>query len=529
MICDGSSTKSVGTSFRLRYGTRLKQRVQRVPELVEERLRRLRGRSAQAPRRPAAGSCTRRWRAAGCRGPPLTHCLRKMSLHAPGVLARPRVEVGVEDAEVRAVPVLHLERRHVRVVDRQVGPADEREAVQLPGQRERAVAHAVEREVRPQRLFVQVEAGLADLLGVVAPVGRLDLESRLRLRAHLLERRGFLDRHLARGHPQPVQQVVDRRRLLRHRLFEREVGVRRVAEQRRPLEPQRGLTRGVLLVVPLVAVVAAARVGREDLPPQLAVVGVRQERPDARRLQAEDPLARELRGLGRLGGALHDVRRESREVLAPLDHQAIRVRVVEPVLVERDAERRQLRVDRPQPGLRRLVEVRAAPDEVLVGVVEQLALRAREAEPVALLPDRLDPREQPPVHPHVVDVRRQHRRRLAVGRLQRVVRLRRRQAPEHEPDLLEQDARVLQRLHGVGERRRRRAAAIASTSRRCSSMPALKAGMKCSGLISVNGGTPNGVVHSFSSGFAWDTDASGFCAPTRAAGPGHRAWRTIST
>ena len=42
--------------------------------------------------------------------------------------------------------------------------------------------------------------------------------------------------------------------------------------------------------------------------------------------------------------------------------------------------------------------------------------------------------------------------------------------------------------------------AIASISLRCCAMPSLIAGRKCSGLISSNGGTPNGVVHSLSSG-----------------------------
>ena len=84
--------------------------------------------------------------------------------------------VEVEQPEVRSVLVEHLEDAHVRLIDRQVVPFLEREAVQLVRGEEDAVReHAVQLEVRLDLVVVQVELRLAHLLGVEVPVPRLEL------------------------------------------------------------------------------------------------------------------------------------------------------------------------------------------------------------------------------------------------------------------------------------------------------------------------------------------------------------------
>ena len=49
---------------------------------------------------------------------------------------------------------------------------------------------------------------------------------------------------------------------------------------------------------------------------------------------------------------------------------------------------------------------------------------------------------------------------------------------------------------------------IAAISAAWSAKACSKAGRKCSGAISANGGVSNGVCHAFSSGFAWACEAA---------------------
>ena len=199
------------------------------------------------------------------------------------------------------------------------------------------------------------------------------------------------------------------------------MGERLVADQRRPLGAQRRRLDRHRLVVVLVAVVAAAHVGLEDLLPQLPVVGVLQERPDAGRVQREHPLARQPRSLRRLRRAGDDRVGQPRQVGLLLDDEPVRVRVAKEVVAERHAERREARVDLAQGSLLLRVEAGAAAHEDPVHVLEEFAFGRRECQPITLLPHLRDPREQGGVHPDVVLRRRQHRRDLAADRLELVV------------------------------------------------------------------------------------------------------------
>ncbi len=273
----------------------------------------------------------------------------RAAAHAAGpradALAGPRVEVGVEHRQVRAVAVLHLVRLHLGVVDGEVRPRHEGEAIELVRDVERALQHAIQLEVRAEHLLVEVVARLAHLLGVVAPVARVELEVPALLVDRRLEVSRLAQRDLARRLPQLVQQAVHARRVLRHVLFEGEVGVALVAEQVGALDAQRGDAGDGLLVVVLVVVIAPARVRLDDLPPQLAVVRVLQERPDARRLERVDPLARHLRGLGGVRARRDDRGRQALQVLLLVDHELVGVGVVQQVLPELDPQLRRLGVD----------------------------------------------------------------------------------------------------------------------------------------------------------------------------------------
>ena len=207
----------------------------------------------------------------------------------------------------------------------------------------------------------------------------------------------------------------DARRRLRHVLVEDEVGVGLVAEELRALRPQRGDPGEGRLVVGRVAVVAAGRVGGEDLPPQLAILRALEEGPEARRLEREQPLALEAGLLRRLGAAGDHALGQAGQVLLLVDHQPVGVRLLEQVVPELHRQGGELAVDRPQPLLALLRKQRPAAHEVLPGVLEELLLVGVEGEPGPRVPHRLDALEERGVEADVVAVRRHHRRDLSSG------------------------------------------------------------------------------------------------------------------
>ena len=81
-----------------------------------------------------------------------------------------REEVCVQQAEVRAVPILHLVGMYVGMIDGQVGALAEVDAVETGGEGEDRRGDPRELEVRAELLFIQLVEGLLILLGPVAPV-----------------------------------------------------------------------------------------------------------------------------------------------------------------------------------------------------------------------------------------------------------------------------------------------------------------------------------------------------------------------
>ena len=214
------------------------ERRQRVAELVEERLD-LVGREERrrVGRRPGEVAGDRRHG---------RHALALLVVGAPeaarpgaAALARPRVEVHVEDAEVPAVGLEDLEDLDLGVVARQVGLLDELQAVELVAQGEDAVADVVELEVGPQGGVVEGVFLLAQLLGVVPPIpgGELELAGLVAVDEGL--ERGRLLAGLDQGRlPELLEEGVDLLGRLGHVVLQDEGGVVGVAEELGPLEPQ---------------------------------------------------------------------------------------------------------------------------------------------------------------------------------------------------------------------------------------------------------------------------------------------------
>ena len=138
-----------------------------------------------------------------------------------------------------AVAVAHFIGAHIGVVDGEIRALGEAEAEQPPRRVERGADHVVEHEIRLHLRLVEVVLGSSYLLGVIAPVPRLDrLVHALAACQRLYVR--ALGRSLVFGRlPYLPQETFDRRDLLRHRIVEPVGGVSVVAEKPRLLGAQR--------------------------------------------------------------------------------------------------------------------------------------------------------------------------------------------------------------------------------------------------------------------------------------------------
>ena len=252
--------------------------------------------------------------------------------------------------------------------------------------------------------------------------------------------------------PELVEELVDVLRGLGHVLVEDEVRPRLVPEELSLLDAQRGDLGEYVPVVGLAALVAAHGVCGEDLFATLAIGGASQERPDARGLQREHPLAGEARALRGLGRGRDLILGESGQVGFRVNDQLVGVGLLQEVVRELHDQARQFGVDRPQSLLLRRGEVGSAANESPVGRLQQRRLLWVEVELGALLVDRLDPFEQRFAKTNVVGVTREHWPDLGLDRLQLLVCLRARQHAEDVSDIRQEFARVVERRDCVVER-----------------------------------------------------------------------------
>ena len=220
--------------------------------------------------------------------------------------SRPRIIIGHEDAEVAAIDIGDLVGPNLGVVGGNALDLGELDSIELVGNVKGAVDDIVDHEVLPHLLLVDVVPRPADLLGVVAPVPRLELEVEAVGGDGLLQSFGLVTSDTERWVPEIFQELIDRFRVLGHPPFEYAIGMGVVTQELRLLGAKGQNLGQDRLVVKLVAVVTTHDVGVEDLLAKLAIVGVVEERIDARSVDGEEPLALLTRLCRRTRSALND-------------------------------------------------------------------------------------------------------------------------------------------------------------------------------------------------------------------------------
>ena len=193
-------------------------------------------------------------------------------------LAWTRLVVGREDTHQRAVLGRHLVGAHLRVVHRHAFQALEVHAVEDMRVGEDAVHDAVNLEIGLGLRLIQVVLGLADLLGIVPPVPRLDPGAGGQLALlHLLIHHGLhvgqfgLGAGHGRGHDL-AQEIVHGLGVARHLVGEDVCGGVGIAQDLRLLGAQVEHLEQELAVVELIAAVSAGSIGLVVLATQVAVL-----------------------------------------------------------------------------------------------------------------------------------------------------------------------------------------------------------------------------------------------------------------
>ena len=369
------------------------------------------------------------------------------------------------------------------------GDLRERQAVQLLGHRVRRRDHVVQLEVRLELVRVEVVLRLADLLGVVEVVPRLDGDRLAFLGGDRLHVGDLLLDARDRGRPHAHHQLRGLLRIAGHRVVHAPVRVRREAEQLGAIGAQLDDPGDDRVGVVGVAVVAAALERLPHLLAQVAARRKREERIDGRAGVDDGPLAGELALVG--GGLVgrDECRRQAGEIGLAVEHDP-GVLVGEHLVGEVRERAGELLVDLRELLLLRGTQLGALPHEAVVGPLREPLLLGREAGGRHRVPDRRDAGEQPLVERDLVVSGSEDRRQLAVERLVlRCVEVAGHDTEQHvQPS--ERAARTLQGLDRVGERGRRRVFVIASISLRWRSIAARNAGLKSSGDTLSHGGTP---------------------------------------
>jgi hypothetical protein len=254
-----------------RIGHVREQGVQRVPELVEEGARVV---EREQGRLSAAG-LGKVHDVEHQRSLVAVELLLRTKRGHPGAAAlrRPREIIAEEHPHVAAVGPDHLERAYIRMPGRDVVALGEAKAEQPLRSRKRGRDHAVERQVGLELGFVEIAARLAQLLGVVAPVPRRELEIAALGANEFLHGVAVGERALARRRPHLLQQVAYRRRRLGHGVVEPIVGEGRKAQELSALGAQGHHFGDQRLVVGRPAAIAARRPGAERLLAQVAAGG----------------------------------------------------------------------------------------------------------------------------------------------------------------------------------------------------------------------------------------------------------------
>src|SRR5262249_37653927 len=101
--------------------------------------------------------------------------VRDEAVHPRAVaLVFAREDVHVEERRYFAAGLADRIGAHVRVPHRRIAARLDVNAIEALGDGERALEDALEREIRPERLFVEIVSRAAKLFGVIADVPRLE-------------------------------------------------------------------------------------------------------------------------------------------------------------------------------------------------------------------------------------------------------------------------------------------------------------------------------------------------------------------
>ena len=217
--------------------------------------------------------------------------LRGDAVHpSSGLLAIAGEEVGIEDGEELAIGVIDLVGLYFLIIYGDILVFLEGDAIELRGESEDSFLHAVELEVGPRHLVVHIELDVFQLLRIVIPVPRHDVDILL-LHApgeslHGIE---FVDGYRLVCLEQLVEQLIDILRRLRHLVRQLVFGIILIAQEVGYLQADIHNLADILLVIVFVALVADTHVFAVHLLAQVAAVGIAEEGDVARRREVEEP------------------------------------------------------------------------------------------------------------------------------------------------------------------------------------------------------------------------------------------------
>ena len=320
---------------------------------------------------------------------------------------------------------------------------------------ERGLDQPVELQIGLDLALVEIELGLAPLLGEMAPVPWRDFEIAALVGDDALQRLLLLERARDARRPHRFEQIERGPRGLGHRVGEAVMGEAFIAHEPRALGPELHHLGGDGAIVGLAAFLAPRCPGAKGFLAQIAPGRELQERFDARARQGDGVFAR-MAALDRdARGALRKEIRQAVEIALGEQHQPVFF-VRQHILAELGAERRQPLADRGEAVLGFGREACASAGEIEMITLEHARLFGRKPERVLARLQGVDAPEQGIVQIDVAAMAREDRGDLAFDRLDLVIA---RGAGEIEEDARHFVARLpaaLQRLDGVGEGRRLR-------------------------------------------------------------------------
>ncbi len=207
-----------------------------------------------------------------------------------GALGAASKIVEVDYSQVRTADIPDFKNFLIGVPPGQVVASLELKSEKFAGQREYAVTNGADLEIGPEIFLVEVVFGLSYLFRVVAPVPRAELVVNTVGTHECFALLALLYADPQRRFPDLIEEAIHVVRRLGHVVGEYEVRVAIESEQRSAFRAQGDHAGDDLLVVGFVVAVAQRCVGLKNLPAQLPIRRILQERLEARSLQRKRPV-----------------------------------------------------------------------------------------------------------------------------------------------------------------------------------------------------------------------------------------------